>query len=115
MSFLYPRLVSFHRPAGQTGVGAVAYGGQVEANETKLACDVRCSIQERREGTNNPVGLPGDGTKPTWYVFIPKSSMAIGSIKYRDVMIDEFGSRYQVVSPYFDSLGARLTVISLEA
>jgi hypothetical protein len=114
MSFLYPRTVAFNRPAAQSGVGAQPYGGQVVASETVVVTAVRASIQERREGTNNPVGLPGDAMRPTFYVFIPKAALALGVVLDRDIMIDDLGQRYQVVAPYWDSLGYRLTVLLLE-
>ena len=115
MSFLYPRTASFHRPAAQTGVGVVGYGGQTVATETAIAGaqGVRCSIQERREGSQMPT-LPADGYKPTWYVYIPKSVLAKGVLEDRDVMVDDLGVRFQVIAAYWDSLGYRLTVVSLE-
>lgn len=115
MSFLYPRVATFHRPGAQTGIGAQSYGGQAVCAETVVATGVRCSIQERREGQNSPVGLPGDGTKPTWYVFIPRAGLANGTIRDRDILIDDFGGRYQVLAAYWDSLGYRITVATLEA
>jgi hypothetical protein len=117
MSFLYPHQASFHRPADQTGIGAVGYGGQTQGTETPIAGaqDIRCSIQERREGQNSRVGLPADGTTPTHYVFIPKSALPNGTLKSRDIMIDGLARRYLVLAPYWDSLGYRLTVLTLEA
>ncbi|MBV9528249.1 hypothetical protein [Sphingomonas sp.] len=115
MSFLYPRVVAFNRPATQPGVGAQGYGGHTQATETLLFAGIPASIQERREGTNSTVGLPGDAQRPTWYVFIPKTALALGSIKDRDIMIDDVGLRYMVVAPYFDNFGYRLTVATLEA
>lgn len=117
MSFLYPHTASFHHPAAQTGVGAVGYGGQTVGTETAIsgAQNVRCSIQERREGQVSRVGLPGDGTVPTHYVFIPKSALADGTLKSRDILVDGWGRRYQVLAPYWDSLGYRLTALTLEA
>jgi hypothetical protein len=113
MSFMYPRRVRFHRPGAQTGIGAVAYGGQTVAKEDDITCTIPASIQARREGTNNPVGLPGDSKTPTWYVFIPKRAAKLGDVQDRDIMIDDLGNRYQVIQPYWDSLGHRLTAISL--
>lgn len=113
-SFLYPRTIAIRRPRAQTGVGLASYGGQVVANETVVATGIRCSIQERREGVSNTAGLPGDAQQPSWYVFIPKSAAAFGLIHERDIVVDDLGTRYQVVAPYVDSLGYRLTVRTLE-
>lgn len=114
MSFIYPRKVAFRRPGAQHGIGAVGYGGQTPDAEDEIVCSIPASIQARREGTNNPVGLPGDAKTPTWYVFIPKRALALGAVENRDVMIDDLGHRYQVIQPYWDSLGYRLTVITLD-
>lgn len=112
--FMYPRTIAFWRPGAQTGVGAVGYGGQTASTETPVAQGIPASIQGRREGTNNPVGLPGDAKTPTWYVFIPKRALAKGVVHNRDIMIDDLGTRYQVVEPYWDSLGYRITVMTLD-
>lgn len=117
MSFMYPRLATFHRPAAQTGVGAQPYGGETVDDETAVpgASGIRCSIQARREGTGNTVALPGDANRPYWWAFIPKSALANGILQSRDILIDDLGTRYQVVAPYWDSLGYRVSVQSLEA
>jgi hypothetical protein len=114
MGFMYPRTVSFVRSAAQSGVGVVGYGGHTTATETQIAANIPASVQARREGGTAPNGLPGDGTKPTWYVFIPRSKLAKGTVENRDIMIDDEGERYQVIQPYWDSLGYRLTVITLD-
>ncbi len=114
MSFVYPRLVSFRRPGAQTGIGKVAYGGETAASETPVASNVRCSIQAQREGPHNSVGLPGDALRPMYYVYIPRDALDAGVVQERDVMLDERGGRYQVVTPYWDSMGHRLSVQSLE-
>lgn len=115
MSFSYPRRVAIHRPGKQTGVGAVSYGGQTLDEESAIACDLPASIQERREGSRNPIGLPGSGTMPTWYIYIPKRSARLGLILDRDIVIDDIGVRYQVIAAYWDSMGFRLTAQTLES
>lgn len=115
MGFVYPRTIAVTRPAAQTGVGfKPAYAGAKAAAETPIAKDLRASIQARREGQRNPVGLPGDGTRPTFYVFIPRRAAALGLIKNLDIITDDLGARYQVLSPYWNSLGHRLTVELLD-
>ncbi|HEX7854448.1 MAG TPA: hypothetical protein VF503_12205 [Sphingobium sp.] len=114
MSFLYPRTIAVRRPAAQAGIGAVGYGGHIAAEETPVANGVRASIQARREGTNNPVGLPGDGKTPTHYVYIPLRAAARGLINDLDIVVDDLGQRYQVLVNYWDSLGYRLSVQTLE-
>lgn len=113
-NFLYPRTISVTRPAADTGTGFVGYSGHTQAGETPVATGLICSIQERREGSGNPVGLPGDGRQPQWYVFIPRGIAANGLIQSLDIITDDLGNRYQVVAPYWDSLGYRITAMTLE-
>lgn len=115
MSFLYPRTVSVHRPAGQTGEGKLAYGGASQAGETEIATGLSASIQKRREGQKSPAGLPADGTRPTWLIFVPRGSLALGAIKDRDIIIDDLGVRYQVLADGWDSLGYAAITERLEA
>lgn len=120
MSFMYPRTVSVSRPPAQAGVGFQApYAGEDPAGETVIASGLPASIQVRREGQKGPTGLPGDGTKPTWYVFIKRGALeALGltaaAIQNLDILTDELGNRYQVIAPYFDSMGPRPTVELLD-
>jgi len=113
-SFIYPRTVAFHRPADQGGAGRIGYGGQIIGDETPIASGIPASIQERKDGPANPLHLPTDAQKPNYYVFIPRRKLANGTVQSRDVMIDDLGNRYQVVAPYWDSMGYRLSVVSLE-
>lgn len=113
-SFLYPRTIKIHRPAAQTGGGMLPYGGQIQANEAEIATGIPASIQEKREGALNPTRLPGDAKVPTHYVFIPRGKLANGTVKTGDIVIDDLEIRYQVQAPYWDSLGYRLSVITLE-
>lgn len=115
MSFLYPRTVAISRPGQQSGEGALGYGGDTQGAEVSVATGVPASIQERREGQRNPTGLPGDGTRPTYYVFIPKRALARGAILNLDIITDDQGNRYQVTAPYWDSMGHRPTVELLKA
>lgn len=114
MGFIYPRTITISRPGAQTGEGMLGYGGETQAAETQVATSVPASIQERREGQRNPTGLPGDGTRPTYYIFIPKRALARDGMKALDVITDDLGVRYKVVAPYWDSLGHRPTCELLE-
>lgn len=113
-SFLYPRTIAVHRPAPQSGAGRLSYGGQVQADETPVCADIPASIQERREGGGNPTRLPGDAKVPTHHIYIPRGKLAKGTVKTGDIIIDDLEARYQVQAPYWDSLGYRLSVITLE-
>lgn len=115
MSFLYPRTIAVHRPAAQSAAGAQSYGGQTLGSETVVVTGIAASIQLKREGKDNPVGLPGDASVPTHQCFIPLGALANGTVRGRDIVIDDLARRYQVIDPYWDSLGYRLSLIALDA
>lgn len=115
MSFLYPRKITITRPTAQGGEGKIGYGGKTQAGEDVLAEDVPCNIQLRREGQKNSTGLPGDATRPTYDVRIPKRALALGVVHDRDLITDDEGVRYLVVGPYWDSLGYAVRVELLHA
>jgi len=119
-NFIYPRVVAIKRQAAQSGVGAQAYGATSKATETTVATGVICSMQARGGGAKLPAGLPADTFLNLYNVFIgrwasSKAGLVNGSIKDTDYLIDELGSRYHVVSAYWDSLGFRLVCEEQEA
>lgn len=114
MSFLYPRTVAITRPNGQAGVGVQPYGGETPTNETPVASGLPASIQLQKDRGKPAADLPADAGKTTWRVFIPAASAALGLIKTRDIVTDDLGQRYQVVGPYWNSLGHNLLVERLE-
>lgn len=116
MSFLYPRTITITRPGAQTGVGFQgAYAADQKANETVIATGIPASIQARSAGGRNPVGLPGDGKDQTWRVLVPKSALAMGVVKNRDIITDDLGNRLQVLADYANSLGANFICQRLES
>lgn len=117
MSFLYPRLISIRRPANQDGVGfQAAYAGDRRDDEEVVFTGLKASVQLRREGQRNPVGLPADGARPTWDILIPRDQpAAAGSIIDGDFAEDDLGRRFQIVADYYDSLGYNLRVERVKA
>lgn len=106
MSFLYPSTVTVTRPTQPAGVGAVGYGGEQPSTEASVvASAVPASIQLAKEHGKPDAGLPGDANKTLWKVIIPAYAVAKGTIQARDVIADDLGVRYQVVGPYWNSLG----------
>ena len=115
MSFLYPRTVSISRPGVQAGVGAQPYGGLVPASETSIATGLPASIQTTVKAyRNNEESLPSDAGITMWSIFVPRTAAALGLIAVRDVITDDLGQRYQVIAPYYNSLGHKLLVKRLE-
>lgn len=115
MSFMYPRTITLVRPARQSGGGKQSYGGKTQAGEAIIAEGVPCNFDLRREGQKDTTGLPGDGTRPTYDCRIPLKALAKGMVKDRDIIIDDEGLRYQVVGPFWASLGYALRVELLAA
>ena len=112
MSFLFPRVISITRPADQIGVGALGYGGQVPGNETSIATGIPASIQSRKTGAPPAGHLPSDTSKRTeWRVMF---KLALGVVLERDIITDDLGTRYQVISAYWNSLGYQCTCEKLE-
>lgn len=115
MSFLYPRLIDVHRPNVSSGAGAQPYQGVTAANESVLATGLPASIQHRSGKGAGNTGLPADAPKKAdWYIFIPASAAALGSISENDIIVDDLSKRYQVIAAYWNSLGFRLAAELLQ-
>ena len=112
MSFLYPRIVSIHRPTAQVGVGVRPYSGLTPSAESVVATGLPASIQQKSQRQRNtPEGLPADSSVMNgWHIFLPKRAAALGLILARDIVIDDAGLRYSVFGPYWNSLGYNLLV-----
>jgi hypothetical protein len=113
MSFLYPHVVAITRPAAQTGAGAQPYGGLSPTTETAVASGLSASIQLATAGKTNPANLPGDVEVSNYKIF--SRQIGKGLVHDRDIVTDEQGWRYQVLSAYWDSLGANLYTKRLES
>jgi hypothetical protein len=112
MSFLYPRLIAISRPAVADEPSLTpAYSGLDPVAETPVAKDIRASIQLDRQGQNNATGLPSDGKATLWRVLFRREN---GLLQARDVITDDLGVRYQVLAPYWNSLGYNALVERLE-
>ena len=112
MSFLYPRIIAVHRPNGQTGIGAQPYAGRARAGETVVVSGLPASIQFRASAKPNPVGLPTDVEVANYKIFCRQ--LDNGVVQKGDIIVDDLETRYQVLAPYWDSLGANLYVKQLE-
>lgn len=115
MSFLYPRTITITRASHQVGVGAISHGGKDQAKMITVATDVPCNVQSKSGGRINPTGLPADTMAATWSINIPKrAGIPAGTIRDRDLIVDDLGRRFQVTADYCHSLGWRLGVDRLE-
>lgn len=116
MSFLYPRTVSVSRPASETAIGAVGYGGAALPPGATLFTGLAASIQYKRARSRPDAGLPSDpdGSIAGWDIFI-RRGVKLGDIRDRDIITDDLGNRYVVVGAYWNSMGFKLSTNILEA
>jgi hypothetical protein len=108
-SFLYPRTITIKRQAEMPTIGATeTYGGVQAATETTVIDGLPASIQYYSTSLPNESGMPGNAYgRGRYRIFIPIEYGGVKSIGVHrsDTVIDDLGFRYQVHSPYFDSLG----------
>ena len=110
MSFIYHRTIAITRPTHPSGVGAVAYGGQVPSGETPVISGLPASIQLSKSGGKG-MDLPGDSKDTMWRIFFMAPN---GTVKEQDVITDDLGERYQVSGAYWNSLGYRCLCLKLQ-
>jgi hypothetical protein len=125
---LYPRLIEVHRlrtvaGATDTVIGLTGYSGAEAstvvsdpAGEAVLFTKIPASIQAGATGRKKDSALPQDVIfMPTWFIFTPQSALAKGTVRDRDIIVDDEGYRYEVGQAYWNRLGHRLICIRLEA
>ena len=125
---LYPRVITIKRSqtiaSATNRIGLQGYSGMAEnpdASDTQqgeivIASAVPASIQATQQGRKKDSSLPSDAVwAPTWVIYIPKSAVAKGVIRDRDIAYDDEGYRYEVGQAYWNILGHKLTGIRLEA
>ncbi|MFO0906782.1 MAG: hypothetical protein U0835_00180 [Isosphaeraceae bacterium] len=96
MSFLYPRRAVISRQNRNTTPGAQPYSGVKKANETVIAGGIPAHIQADRQGTAPVAGLAADAAgQSIWKVIV---KVPLGQVLERDIITDDLGKRYQVIS-----------------
>lgn len=104
-----------------TAVGLAPYSGiegstTAPAGQTILFTAIPASIQASQMGRKKDAALPQDAVwAPTWRIFIPLIALPKGSVRDRDIVIDDEGYRYEVAQAYWNILGYQLVCIRLEA
>jgi hypothetical protein len=116
MSFVYPRVISLSRSNVPIDTGtANEYSGVRPDKEMLVAENVPASIQLLNPKSKPVTNLPADTSGRTyWRVLIPLGALALGAVETHDIVTDELGARYDVIGPYFNSLGYALLVERLE-
>ena len=96
MSFLEPFVISLRRPNPMTGVGVQPYSGLDPDDETVIAANIPAHIQADRQGTRPDAGLPADAAgQGIWLIMFRRAK---GFARTHDVIVDDLGNRYQVIS-----------------
>lgn len=106
------RTLTIYRPAQQTAVGAVGYGGNTGAGETALMTGWPASVLQGTKGENGGVGLPGDVRLPWWAILMPAFPGV--SIRAFDVISDDLNNRYVISSAEQTDLGWRFTCLQAQ-
>lgn len=115
MSWIYPRRVAITRPQVELPLGAGPYSAEALTKEIPVAANIPASIQLKGGSRRPDPMLPADtSSKTLWRVFIPAPALADGTVQTRDILTDDLGQRYQVIGPYWNSLGYNLLVERLE-
>ncbi len=113
MSFIYPRTISISRPNASTAVGAQGYGGLLKTAETQIAAGIAAHIEAERQGKDPDAKLPGDAKGESIWRIMFKA--AKGLVQTDDIITDEIGNRYQVISASWEQLGYTCRVQIMQA
>ena len=133
-SLLYPRTIQIRRlkteavqggnkaQAGNQIIGLQGYSGAEQAvnkldpvGEQILFSNISCNIQAEQSGRTKDGYLPTDVTlKPLWLIIIPISELGLGTVRDRDIVVDDEGYRYGVDQNYWTILGYNLSCVRME-
>lgn len=83
--------------------------------EQALAANVPVALLPLAGAARGQGQVPGDAPGPgRWRAYLPMSVFPLGSVRNRDILIDESGNRYQVATDGWTQLGYRPELIRLE-
>jgi hypothetical protein len=109
-----PHIVDVRRPFRESGAGyQSAYGGTTPAQETVIMGQWPASILQGTRGENTEANLPDDVKAPWWGLLMPAWSAV--EILTSDVVQDELGRRFAIVSAEITPMGWRLTALQEQA
>lgn len=105
------RTVNVLRPQQQAGVGALGYGGDVDANETPLMTAWPASVLKGSKGEKGEVQLPGDARNPWWEILMPHFTGV--TIRPGDIVTDDLSNRYVISGAELTDLGWRMIAMQV--
>ncbi len=97
MSFLYPRQITISRQNQDPTVGSQPYSGVSPDNETEIASGIAAHIQIDKGSLAHAAKLPADAPYQSLFKIIFKA--ARGLVLTGDIITDDLGNRYQVITP----------------
>jgi hypothetical protein len=101
--------------AGYSGAEAAPAPADPQGRLT-LATGIPASIQVGATGRKKDSALPQDVVfMPTWIIYIPLSALAKGTVRDRDMIVDDESYVYEVGQAYWNRLGHKLICIRTEA
>jgi hypothetical protein len=125
---VYPRIIQVERlqtnaGAADTVIGLTGYSGATATpaptdpnSPIVLATGIPASIQAGPTGRKKDSALPQDVVfMPTWLIYVPLAALAKGTVRDRDIIVDDEGYRYEVGQAYWNRLGWKIICIRLEA
>jgi len=108
-------------PAGTAGFGSQPYqepqtaSGASIYDEAPVISGIPCSLQESTQRRNSIEQLPGDTQSSAVRMgYFAPSSFPKGSLLARDYVVDDLGTKYQVIDPHWDVMGYRAALLILE-
>jgi len=107
------RTINVMRPQQQTGIGAVGYGGDTDANETLLMQGWPASVLQGTKGEKSETHLPGDVRMAWWSILMPQYAGVV--LRSDDIITDDLSRRYVVSSAELTGAGWRITAMQAQA
>lgn len=114
LAILCNRTVTVYRPQQESGVGAVGYGGNTQANQRAIVTAFPASVLLATKAENGPVNLPGDVRAAWANLLLPPIPGGV-TILDHDVVTDDLGGRYIVSGAELSELGWRCTMQESES
>lgn len=107
-NFMFPRTISVRRPNNNVTptAGQVGFGGADPIQETVILTGLPAVIDFDRFGRQDPGNLPTDSKLAFYFIqFPPNAIPAENTVQQNDVLLDDFGRRFQVVGLTWSAIG----------
>jgi hypothetical protein len=115
VSILYPRTLTFKRPAQTPSGGLAPYQGATEAQETILITGISANVTIGSSRTGGATALPDDSGRTAWVIVVPfPDAGTLPLIEEEDRVYDDLGRRFMVSAFEPTSVGAQINVSRLK-